>query len=174
MSGVTDPYQPVERRSAKSRAVVCEVLREVSQSGWRSSPKTDLVTRDIDLLGELAAHHAAAVNISITSLDPDLQRILEPRTSTPTRAAGGDRAIARRGNSRRRDDCADHSRPNGSRSSRDSESSGAKRARNLPDTRSCVCPGRLRRSSSVGSTNISLIGKRRSSVAFGICAAEKS
>ncbi len=35
------------------------------------------------MLGELAAHEAAAVNISVTSLDPKLQRILEPRTSTP-------------------------------------------------------------------------------------------
>ena len=41
------------------------------------------MTRDADLLGELAAHQAAAVNISVTSLDPKLQRILEPRTSTP-------------------------------------------------------------------------------------------
>ena len=45
--------------------------------------KNRLVTRDIDLLGELASHDAAAVNVSITSLDPDLQRILEPRTSSP-------------------------------------------------------------------------------------------
>jgi DNA repair photolyase len=41
------------------------------------------VTRDLDLLGELAGQQAAAVNISITSLDPKLQRVLEPRTSTP-------------------------------------------------------------------------------------------
>ncbi|MGH7937672.1 MAG: radical SAM protein, partial [Bryobacteraceae bacterium] len=45
--------------------------------------KNALVTRDIDVLGELATHQAAAVNISVTSLDPKLQRILEPRTSTP-------------------------------------------------------------------------------------------
>ena len=41
--------------------------------------KNQLVTRDIDLLGELAGHDAAAVNISVTSLDPQLQRVLEPR-----------------------------------------------------------------------------------------------
>src|SRR6202165_5470874 len=45
--------------------------------------KNRLVTRDIDLLGELASHRAAAVNISVTSLDPNLQRVLEPRTSAP-------------------------------------------------------------------------------------------
>jgi DNA repair photolyase len=41
------------------------------------------VTRDIDLLGELALHNAAAVNVSVTSLDQNLQRVLEPRTSSP-------------------------------------------------------------------------------------------
>src|SRR5258708_7825679 len=46
--------------------------------------KNRLVTRDVDLLGELASHHAAAVNVSVTSLDPELQRVLEPRTSSPS------------------------------------------------------------------------------------------
>jgi DNA repair photolyase len=45
--------------------------------------KNRLVTRDTDLLAELASWNAAAVNISVTSLDPGLQRILEPRTSPP-------------------------------------------------------------------------------------------
>src|SRR5207249_4428831 len=45
--------------------------------------KNHLVTRDADILRELAANNAAAVNISVTSLDPKLQRVLEPRTSTP-------------------------------------------------------------------------------------------
>jgi DNA repair photolyase len=47
--------------------------------------KNHLVTRDIDLLQELAAHNAASVNISITTLDNELQRIMEPRTSVPRR-----------------------------------------------------------------------------------------
>src|SRR4030095_8245848 len=47
------------------------------------STKERLVTRDLDLLGELATHNAAAVNISVTSLDSKLQRVLEPRTSLP-------------------------------------------------------------------------------------------
>jgi DNA repair photolyase len=45
--------------------------------------KNQLVIRDVDLLVELAAHDAAAVNISVTSIDPKLQRVLEPRTSAP-------------------------------------------------------------------------------------------
>jgi len=45
--------------------------------------KNRLVTRDIDLLRELRDYNAVAVNISVTSLDPKLQRVLEPRTSSP-------------------------------------------------------------------------------------------
>ena len=47
--------------------------------------KNHLVTRDADLLGELAARGAAAVHLSITTLDPALQRVMEPRASTPAR-----------------------------------------------------------------------------------------
>jgi DNA repair photolyase len=45
--------------------------------------KNRLVTRDADLLGELARHNAAAVNVSVTSLDSNIQRVMEPRTSSP-------------------------------------------------------------------------------------------
>ena len=81
MSGVTDPYQPVERRLRLTRRCL-EVLARF-RNPVAIITKNQLVTRDADLLGELAAHGAAAVNISVTSLDPKLQRILEPRTSTP-------------------------------------------------------------------------------------------
>jgi len=43
------------------------------------------VTRDIDLLSELAQHNAAAVAVSLTTLDDDLRRVMEPRTARPTR-----------------------------------------------------------------------------------------
>lgn len=81
MSGVTDPYQPVERRLQITRQCL-EVLASF-RNPVAIITKNQLVTRDIDLLGDLAVHQAAAVNISITSLDPKLQRVLEPRTSTP-------------------------------------------------------------------------------------------
>ena len=81
MSGVTDPYQPVERRLKLTRRCLEVLARFRNPVGIIT--KNALVTRDIDVLGELAAHQAAAVNISVTSLDPKLQRILEPRTSTP-------------------------------------------------------------------------------------------
>ena len=81
MSGVTDPYQPVERRLKITRSCLEVLARFRNPVGIIT--KNQLVTRDLDLIGELAAHQAVAVNISITSLDPKLQRVLEPRTSTP-------------------------------------------------------------------------------------------
>ncbi|MBA2744327.1 MAG: PA0069 family radical SAM protein [Chthoniobacterales bacterium] len=81
MSGVTDCYQPVERRLKLTRRCLQVLARFRNPVGILT--KNRLVTRDIDLLRELAAHHAVAVNISVTSLDPRLQRILEPRTSPP-------------------------------------------------------------------------------------------
>ncbi|HEY2342499.1 MAG TPA: PA0069 family radical SAM protein [Chthoniobacteraceae bacterium] len=81
MSGVTDPYQPVERRLKITRSCLEVLARFRNPVGIIT--KNRLVTRDLDLLGKLAAHRAAAVNISVTSLDPQLQRVLEPRTSSP-------------------------------------------------------------------------------------------
>lgn len=83
VSGVTDAYQPVERRLKLTRAclgVLAECRNPVS-----IITKNHLVTRDIDLLRQLASHDGVAVNLSITSLRNELQRVLEPRTSTPAR-----------------------------------------------------------------------------------------
>src|SRR5690348_11620899 len=81
MSGVTDPYQPVERRLRITRGCL-EVLAQF-RNPVGIITKNQLVTRDLDLLSELAQHQAACVTISITTLDPALGRIMEPRTSTP-------------------------------------------------------------------------------------------
>src|SRR5436190_22195642 len=81
MSGVTDPYQPIERKLRITRACL-EVLAEF-RNPVAIITKNHLVTRDIDLLRELAACNAAAVNVSVTSLDQSLQRVLEPRTTSP-------------------------------------------------------------------------------------------
>jgi DNA repair photolyase len=81
MSGVTDPYQPVERRLKVTRRCLEVLARFRNPVGIIT--KNQLVTRDLDLLVELAMHDAAAVNISVTSIDPKLQRILEPRASSP-------------------------------------------------------------------------------------------
>src|SRR5881409_2016092 len=81
LSGVTDPYQPVERKLQVTRGCL-EVLAHF-RNPVGIITKNHLVTRDIDLLRELATCNAAAVNVSVTSLDPNLQRVLEPRTSSP-------------------------------------------------------------------------------------------
>ena len=82
MSGVTDPYQPVEKKLRITRGCL-EVLAKF-RNPVAIITKNRLVTRDIDFLRELAKYNAAAVNISVTSLDPKLQRVLEPRTSPPS------------------------------------------------------------------------------------------
>ena len=81
MSGVTDPYQPIERKLRITRGCL-EVLAQF-RNPVAIITKNRLVTRDLDLLGELATYNSAAVNISVTSLDSKLQRVLEPRTSLP-------------------------------------------------------------------------------------------
>ena len=81
MSGVTDPYQPIERRLKLTRRCL-EVLVEF-RNPVAIITKNYLVTRDIDLFAELARLQAAVVNLSITTLDADLARIMEPRTAQP-------------------------------------------------------------------------------------------
>jgi len=81
MSGVTDPYQPIEKKLRVTRGCL-EVLAKF-RNPVAIITKNRLVTRDVDLFRKLAACNAVAVNISITSLDPNLQRVLEPRTSSP-------------------------------------------------------------------------------------------
>ncbi len=95
MSGNTDCYQPLERRLKLTRGCL-EVLAECRQPVGIIS-KNFLVTRDIDLLQELARHKAVSVTISVTSLDADLARVLEPRTSMPKQRLAAIRALAEAG-----------------------------------------------------------------------------
>ncbi len=83
LSGVTDGYQPAERKLRITRGCL-EVLAEF-RNPTTVVTKSWLVTRDVDLLAELASHGAASVAVSVTSLDPGLQRILEPGASPPAR-----------------------------------------------------------------------------------------
>jgi DNA repair photolyase len=81
MSGVTDPYQPIERKLRITRG--CLKVLATFRNPVAIITKNRLVTRDVDLLARLAICNAAAVNVSVTSLDPNVQRVLEPRTSSP-------------------------------------------------------------------------------------------
>ncbi len=92
MSGVTDCYQPVERRLRITRGCL-EVLAELRHPVALIT-KNALVTRDIDLLQELARHHAVMVTISVTTLRQDLQQRLEPRASVPAARLAAIRALA--------------------------------------------------------------------------------
>jgi DNA repair photolyase len=83
LSGVTDPYQPVERRLCLTRRCL-EVLAEF-RNPVAITTKNRLVIRDLDLLAQLAGYGAAAVALSITTLDDRLRRVMEPRTSAPAR-----------------------------------------------------------------------------------------
>ena len=79
--GVTDCYQPAEREfrlTRKCLEVVCQCRQPVS-----IITKNALVVRDLDLLADMASRGLAHVNISITTLDSELARAMEPRTSIP-------------------------------------------------------------------------------------------
>jgi DNA repair photolyase len=81
ISGVTDPYQPIERRLRLTRQCL-EVLAEFHNPAWIVT-KNRLVTRDIDILKRLAEHQAASVALAVTTLDPGLARVMEPRATAP-------------------------------------------------------------------------------------------
>ena len=79
----TDPYQPAERRLGVTRAVL-EVLRDFRQPVTIVT-KGALIQRDIDILAEMAKDNLAVVTVSVTTLDRDLARVMEPRAATPER-----------------------------------------------------------------------------------------
>jgi len=81
MSGVTDCYQPVERHLQITRRCL-EVLRDFRHPVGLIS-KNHLISRDSDLLAELATYNASTAFLSVTTLDAELARKLEPRTSSP-------------------------------------------------------------------------------------------
>jgi DNA repair photolyase len=82
-SGVTDPYQPIERHLQLTRR--CLAVLTAYHNPVAIVTKSTLVTRDCDLLSHLAHVQAAAVFLSITTLDAQLARRLEPRASSPVR-----------------------------------------------------------------------------------------
>ncbi len=95
MSGVTDPYQPIERHLNITRGCIA-VLAEYRNPVYVVT-KNHLITRDADLLCELARLDAASTMISFSTLDAGLSRVLEPRTSTPERRLEAIEALASAG-----------------------------------------------------------------------------
>jgi DNA repair photolyase len=93
--GVTDAYQPIERRLGLTRQCL-EVLLEF-RNPLAIITKNHLVTRDLDLLSQLAVFNAARVYVSVTTLDPKLARLMEPRTSAPERRLAAIKAAAEAG-----------------------------------------------------------------------------
>jgi DNA repair photolyase len=78
----TDPYQPAERRYEITRGILEEFARH---RGFELGivTKSDLIVRDIDLLREVSQHNTLSIHITITTLNVELARILEPRAPRP-------------------------------------------------------------------------------------------
>jgi DNA repair photolyase len=95
LGSVTDAYQPAERRLRITRAVV-KVLAE-HRHAFSVITKSSLVERDLDLIAPLAADQLVAVYVSITTLDPALARVLEPRAAAPLRRLRTLQTLARAG-----------------------------------------------------------------------------
>ncbi|WP_166930397.1 PA0069 family radical SAM protein [Rhizomicrobium electricum] len=91
----TDPYQPIERQMKIMRSVL-EVLRDFRHPVGIVT-KSALVTRDIDILAEMAAMGLARVALSVTTLDRKLARQMEPRASTPPKRLEAIRALSQAG-----------------------------------------------------------------------------
>jgi DNA repair photolyase len=95
ISGITDCYQPAERRFRVTRGCL-EVLREF-RNPVTIITKNHLVTRDIDLLSDLAKNQLTVAMISITTLDAEIARKMEPRASSPHRRLEAIRALSSAG-----------------------------------------------------------------------------
>ena len=79
----TDPYQPIEARYRLTRAVLVVCME--THHPVTITTKSARVLRDLELLTQLARLNLTAVSISVTSLDPRLSGLLEPRASAPAK-----------------------------------------------------------------------------------------
>ncbi len=95
IGGNTDPYQPVERQLRLTRACL-EVLERFSHP-VSVITKSNLITRDVDILSRMAKRGLAKAYVSITTLDRSLARTMEPRAATPARRLDAIRALSAAG-----------------------------------------------------------------------------
>jgi len=91
----TDPYQPIERRRRITRGLL-EVLAAFEHP-VAVTTKSALVVRDLDILGPMASRRLAGVAVSLTTLDPQLARVMEPRATSPSRRLTAMRALSEAG-----------------------------------------------------------------------------
>src|SRR5690349_3950364 len=91
----TDPYQPIERE----HRVMRRILEVLEKSGHPVSivTKSSLVLRDLDILSRMATRDLARVAVSVTTLDANLARVMEPRAPTPPRRLEALRQLASAG-----------------------------------------------------------------------------
>src|SRR5580704_11932448 len=92
----TDPYQPAERRFHRTREAL-KVFAEQSGLSLSITTKSDLVAKDIPLLREIAKCNSISVNMTITTLDASLARLLEPRAPRPELRLKAVQALAQAG-----------------------------------------------------------------------------
>src|SRR5262245_22409926 len=88
----TDPYQPAERKLGVTRQIL-EVLAEHAYP-FTIVTKSALVTRDLDIIGPMAARKLCKVFVSVTTLDRELARTMEPRASTPQKRLAAIKALS--------------------------------------------------------------------------------
>ena len=92
ISGVTDAYQPAERKLQLTRQCL-EVMLEF-RNPVQLITKNYLITRDLDILSEMAALGLVRINFSVTTLDPELCAVMEPRASVPARRLAAIRKLS--------------------------------------------------------------------------------
>ena len=89
----TDPYQPAERRFQITRRML-EIFVGERSLDLGITTKSDLVHRDVELLAKIARRNTIRVNMSITTLDEALARMLEPRAPRPALRLAAVRALS--------------------------------------------------------------------------------
>jgi DNA repair photolyase len=95
IGSATDAYQPIERKLRITRSVL-EVLAECRHP-FSIVTKSSGIERDLDLIAPMAAQNMAAAYVSVTTLDPALARIMEPRAAAPARRIETIRRLAQAG-----------------------------------------------------------------------------
>lgn len=92
----TDPYQPAERRYGVTRKILEMFAGERGRRLWIVT-KSDLVARDVDVLARIAERNHIGASLTITTLDEDLARLLEPYAPRPSLRIGAIRALTAAG-----------------------------------------------------------------------------